>query len=196
MIQFAGMKQQPIRFADDSHAAAACLKRLIRSAPRPRSGVRCLLRPMANPYQESETNMPTLSPTLIGTFFVSITLQVAALSLLPITQGFSRPLPTIALIVLFIAGIGLLARIIATGMPLSILLPVSFFCGRPARRPRRRSDVLWRACIAAASCPADCGMWADRGGNHHKIEERRSSMILSLVGSKLGSLYLYRNEWI
>ncbi len=69
--------------------------------------------------------MPTLSLTLIGTFFVSITLQVAALSLLPITQGFSRPLPTIALIVLFITGIGLLARIIATGVPLSILLPVS-----------------------------------------------------------------------
>jgi multidrug transporter EmrE-like cation transporter len=69
--------------------------------------------------------MPTLSPTLIGTFFVSIALQAAALSLLPITQGFSRPLPTIALIVLFVAGIGLLARIIATGVPLSILLPVS-----------------------------------------------------------------------
>lgn len=69
--------------------------------------------------------MPTLSPTLIGTFFVSIALQVAALSLLPITQGFSRPLPTIALIVLFVAGIGLLARIIATGVPLSILLPMS-----------------------------------------------------------------------
>jgi multidrug transporter EmrE-like cation transporter len=69
--------------------------------------------------------MPPLSPTLIGTFFVSITLQAATLSLLPITQGFSRPLPTIALIVLFVAGIGLLARIIATGVPLSILLPVS-----------------------------------------------------------------------
>ena len=39
--------------------------------------------------------MPTLSPTLIGTFVVSIALQVAALSLLPITQGFSRPLPVV-----------------------------------------------------------------------------------------------------
>ena len=69
--------------------------------------------------------MPTLPLTLIGTFFVSITLQVVALSLLPITQGFSRPLPTIASIVSFVAGIGLLARILATGVPLSILLPVS-----------------------------------------------------------------------
>ena len=62
---------------------------------------------------------------MIGTFLVSIALQVMALSLLPITQGFSRPLPTIVLIVSFITGIGLMARIITTGVPLSILIAIS-----------------------------------------------------------------------
>jgi multidrug transporter EmrE-like cation transporter len=71
------------------------------------------------------STLAALSPTLIGTYLVSIALQAAALSLLPISQGFSRPVPTIVLIVLFITGIGLMARIIATGIPLSILIAIS-----------------------------------------------------------------------
>jgi multidrug transporter EmrE-like cation transporter len=88
--------------------------------------------------------MTTLSPNLIGTFFVSIVLQAAALSLLPITQGFSRPLPTIALIVLFVAGIGLLARIIATGVPLAVLAVGVTFYGEHAS--------LLRVALLIAAC--------------------------------------------
>jgi multidrug transporter EmrE-like cation transporter len=62
---------------------------------------------------------------MIGTFLVSIALQVVALSLLPITQGFSRSLPTIVLIVSLITGIGLMTCIIAIGVPLSILIAIS-----------------------------------------------------------------------
>jgi multidrug transporter EmrE-like cation transporter len=70
-------------------------------------------------------NVSALSPSVIGTYIVSIVLQIAALSLLPLTQGFSRPLPTVGLIILFVVGIGLMARITAAGVPLSILIPVS-----------------------------------------------------------------------
>ncbi len=69
--------------------------------------------------------MSALSPSVIGTYIVSIVLQIAALSLLPLTHGFSRPLPTVGLIILFVVGIGLMARITAAGVPLSILIPVS-----------------------------------------------------------------------
>lgn len=69
--------------------------------------------------------MLALSPTVIGTFVVSIVLQVVALSLLPSSAGFARPLPTLGVIVAFIAGIGLMARLSALGVPLSVLIPLS-----------------------------------------------------------------------
>lgn len=69
--------------------------------------------------------MPALTPTVIGTFVVSVVLQVLALSLLPRSDGFTRPLPTLGLITAFIAGIWLMARLTASGVPISILIPLT-----------------------------------------------------------------------
>lgn len=69
--------------------------------------------------------MPALTPTVIGTFVASVALQVLALSLLPRSEGFTRPLPTLILIVAFIAGIWLMARLTASGVPISILTPIT-----------------------------------------------------------------------
>ena len=69
--------------------------------------------------------MPALTPTVIGTFVVSVVLQVLALPLLPRSDGFTRPLPTLGLILAFIAGIWLMARLTASGVPMSILIPIT-----------------------------------------------------------------------
>ncbi|MGE3599135.1 MAG: SMR family transporter [Dehalococcoidia bacterium] len=69
--------------------------------------------------------MPALSLSVVLTFLASIVLQVAALSMLPQTAGFTKLWPTVACIVPFVAGIALLARIAASGVQLSILIPLS-----------------------------------------------------------------------
>ena len=61
----------------------------------------------------------------VSIFLVSIALQVFALSLLPASEGFTRLWPTAALVVSFVSGIGLLARLTANGVPLSILIPIA-----------------------------------------------------------------------
>jgi multidrug transporter EmrE-like cation transporter len=69
--------------------------------------------------------VPALSFATLITFFASIVMQVAALALLPLTEGFSRLLPTAGCMLAFLIGIGLLARIVASGVQLSILIPLS-----------------------------------------------------------------------
>ena len=66
-----------------------------------------------------------MSLPVILMFLGSIVFQVFALSLLPITQGFTKVAPTVGCMAAFIGGIGLLARIIVSGVPLSILIPVT-----------------------------------------------------------------------
>lgn len=58
-------------------------------------------------------------------FGVSVILQVSALLLMPATKGFTSPVPTIALIVLFSAGLGLLARLAHGGVELGVLVPLA-----------------------------------------------------------------------
>jgi small multidrug resistance pump len=69
--------------------------------------------------------MPNLSIVTIVSFSASIALQVIALGRLPLTQGFTNLWQTVVVLVIFAGGIGLLARIQASGVPLSILIPMS-----------------------------------------------------------------------
>lgn len=81
-------------------------------------------------------------------FLISIILQVSALALLPLTKGFSNIIYSSLCSILFLIGIACLARIVSTGVQLSILIPLSaasvpiaiigialIFYGEPARRP-------------------------------------------------------------
>lgn len=69
--------------------------------------------------------MPVLSPIVIMTFVASIIFQIIGLSLLPRSAGFTQPWPTVGVILAFIAGIWLMARLSASGVPISLLLPLS-----------------------------------------------------------------------
>ena len=63
------------------------------------------------------------STVSISLFVLSVALQVLALLVLPSTDGFTRPIPTIGCSICYLAGIGLLARLSAQGVPLGILIP-------------------------------------------------------------------------
>jgi multidrug transporter EmrE-like cation transporter len=69
--------------------------------------------------------MPKLSLTTTAIFAASIVFQVLALGRLPLTRGFTDVVQTAVCVLVFSIGIGLLARIIASGVPLSILIPLS-----------------------------------------------------------------------
>lgn len=58
-------------------------------------------------------------------FLISVGFQVAGLVLLPMTRGFTDIVYTPACVLVFIIGIGLLARLSAMGVQLSILIPIT-----------------------------------------------------------------------
>ena len=64
----------------------------------------------------------TLSFPNVAIFLGSVCFQVCGLLLMPLTKGFTAPLPTIGLIVLFSTGLGLLARLLDSGVELGVLL--------------------------------------------------------------------------
>lgn len=68
--------------------------------------------------------MPTLSLPIIGGFIATIIGQFIALALIPATRGFTAVIPTILCIVLFVGSIGISARLVHSGVDLSMLTPI------------------------------------------------------------------------
>lgn len=68
--------------------------------------------------------MPTLSPSVIAGFAVTIIGQFIALALIPATRGFTAVLPTIACVLLFVGSIAVSARLVHGGVDLSVLTPI------------------------------------------------------------------------
>jgi len=64
----------------------------------------------------------TISTVLI--FFASVIFQLFGLVMLPLTKGFTAPVPTLGAAVGFLLGIGLLARLTNSGVNLSVLIPL------------------------------------------------------------------------
>jgi multidrug transporter EmrE-like cation transporter len=57
-------------------------------------------------------------------FAVAVFAQVIAVGLLPRTQGFTQPVWTVLCCVLFVIGVGALARLSYRGIELGILVPI------------------------------------------------------------------------
>jgi multidrug transporter EmrE-like cation transporter len=57
-------------------------------------------------------------------FAASAVLQLIGLIMLPLTKGFTEPMPTLGAALSFLVGIGLLARLIHSGVNLSALIPL------------------------------------------------------------------------
>lgn len=68
--------------------------------------------------------MSIFTPTVIVTLLISTATQVAGALLIPYTKGLTAPLPTVGMFLGFGIGIGLLARLVNTGVNLSIALPL------------------------------------------------------------------------
>ena len=69
--------------------------------------------------------MPTLSLPIIAGFAVTVLGQIAALALLPATRGFTAVWPTLGCIFLFVFSLGVSARLVHSGIELSLLTPIA-----------------------------------------------------------------------
>jgi quaternary ammonium compound-resistance protein SugE len=61
---------------------------------------------------------------ILGLFFASVGFQLLAVMLLPRTQGFTNPLPTVGCAALFVCGIWMVARLYHGGAKLGIVMPL------------------------------------------------------------------------
>lgn len=62
--------------------------------------------------------------SIIAMLVVSVAAQVAALLLMSHTKGLTAPLPTFGMFLLFMIGIGLMARVVNTGVNVSTVVPL------------------------------------------------------------------------
>jgi multidrug transporter EmrE-like cation transporter len=62
--------------------------------------------------------------SVFGLFFASVGFQLLAVILLPRTQGFANPLPTIGCAAFFVCGIWMVARLYYGGAKLGIVMPL------------------------------------------------------------------------
>lgn len=68
--------------------------------------------------------MTGFSPLVLLMLVASVAAQVLAVFLLPMTKGFTQPLPSIAAAIAVLTGFGLMARIAYSGVNLSTLMPI------------------------------------------------------------------------
>jgi len=68
--------------------------------------------------------MGGISPGVLILFALAVLSQITAVGLMPRTAGFTELVPTLACASCFVLSVGLLARILATGVNLSILVPL------------------------------------------------------------------------
>jgi hypothetical protein len=66
-----------------------------------------------------------MASTTILTFVASVVLQVAALTLLPITKAFTKPLATLVCLAALFCAMYLFARMIASGVQFAVLIPLN-----------------------------------------------------------------------
>ena len=67
--------------------------------------------------------MSTLTPSIIALVATSVICQVIGASLMPLTRGLTEVVPTIGFGIAFATGLGIMARLINSGINLSALLP-------------------------------------------------------------------------
>jgi multidrug transporter EmrE-like cation transporter len=70
------------------------------------------------------TAMGTITYVKLAQFAVAVVANIGALAFLPVTAGFTKPVPTIACVALFVLNLFMLSRLILTGTALSILIPL------------------------------------------------------------------------
>ena len=67
--------------------------------------------------------MTTLTPSIIALVATSVVCQVIGASLMPMTKGLTEIIPTLGFAIAFAIGLGIMARLINSGINLSALLP-------------------------------------------------------------------------
>ena len=106
--------------------------------------------------------MQTLTAATIGMFVASVLFQVIGMVLMPLTKGLTAPVYTIVYLAAFVVGVGLLSRIVYSGVDLGLLVPAAsavmplcailigvLFYGEPAALSR--VALLVTACVMIAA---------------------------------------------
>jgi small multidrug resistance pump len=68
--------------------------------------------------------MPAITSGLIIALVGSLLFQVLGVAMLPLTEGLTRPVPTLVGALAFLIGLGLMARLVHSGVNLSLLVPL------------------------------------------------------------------------
>lgn len=68
--------------------------------------------------------MGGLSPLTLVLFIAATLFQLAGATLLPLTKGMTAPGPTAAVAVCYVIGVTCMARLIVSGVNLSLLIPI------------------------------------------------------------------------
>jgi multidrug transporter EmrE-like cation transporter len=66
----------------------------------------------------------TITPAIIGMMILSAASQLFGIAMLPLSQGFTKPLPTLGALLGYLVGLFLMARMAHAGVNLSLLVPV------------------------------------------------------------------------
>jgi len=69
--------------------------------------------------------MSGISPIAIAMFGASIVLQLISLAFMPLSHGYTKPLPTLGVIVCTNLTVYFFALLVARGVQLSVLIPIS-----------------------------------------------------------------------
>ncbi|HKT16352.1 MAG TPA: hypothetical protein VJR87_13215 [Allosphingosinicella sp.] len=64
------------------------------------------------------------TPIIIINLILIVAFQILGLYLIPMTRGFTEPLPSIGAALAFLIGVPLLARMVHSGANISILMPI------------------------------------------------------------------------
>jgi small multidrug resistance pump len=75
--------------------------------------------------KRTEASMAGASVGLIVTFTISVASQLLGVAMLPLTQGLTRPVPTVIGALGFLVGTGLMARLVNSGVNMSVLIPLN-----------------------------------------------------------------------
>ena len=68
--------------------------------------------------------MAAFTPSIFAMLFVVIAFQVLGAYLLPLTKGFTEPVPAIISSLAYFIGLPLIARMLQSGVNLSIIMPM------------------------------------------------------------------------
>jgi len=137
--------------------------------------------------------MITLTPSIIALVATSVICQVIGASLMPMTKGLTEIIPTIGFGIAFTAGLGIMARLIHSGINLSALLPF-MAAVVPLCAIVVGITVLWRVRICVKNIASSFFVPDNRSCEQHALRDKQNNLRAHYISPALWfcmSLYIF-----